>query len=47
MTPSGGTRRGSRGTTSAHPDPQGRGAEVVRVLTDIRDEHGVLRPPPR
>ncbi|MGV9912601.1 SCO7460 family lipoprotein [Streptomyces tendae] len=28
-------------------DPQGRDAEVVRVLTDLRDEHGVLRLPPR
>ncbi|MFJ6071189.1 SCO7460 family lipoprotein [Streptomyces sp. NPDC093065] len=28
-------------------DPRGRDAEVVRVLTDIRDEHGVLRLPPR
>ncbi|MFA3875540.1 SCO7460 family lipoprotein [Streptomyces sp. MMCC 100] len=28
-------------------DPKGRDAEVVRVLTDIRDEHGVLRLPPQ
>ncbi|MFK4540911.1 hypothetical protein RKD29_000507 [Streptomyces tendae] len=28
-------------------DPRGRDAEVVRVLTDIRDERGVLRLPPR
>ncbi|GHB02111.1 hypothetical protein GCM10010330_65480 [Streptomyces tendae] len=28
-------------------NPQGRDAEVVRVLTDLRDEHGVLRLPPR
>ncbi|MFD8453311.1 SCO7460 family lipoprotein [Streptomyces coelicoflavus] len=28
-------------------DPAGRDAEVVRILTDIRDEHGVLRLPPR
>ncbi|MDU0252132.1 hypothetical protein RVN83_02245 [Streptomyces sp. PU10] len=27
-------------------DPAGRDAQVVRVLTDIRDEHGVLRLPP-
>ncbi|MFF9100612.1 SCO7460 family lipoprotein [Streptomyces rubrogriseus] len=28
-------------------DPRGRDAEVVDVLTDIRDERGVLRLPPR
>ncbi|MET9354561.1 hypothetical protein ABZY14_16480 [Streptomyces sp. NPDC006617] len=28
-------------------DPQGRDAEVVEVLTDIRDERGILRLPPQ
>ncbi|WP_308401264.1 SCO7460 family lipoprotein [Streptomyces sp. AC512_CC834] len=28
-------------------DPKGRDAEVVRILTDIRDERGVLRLPPQ